>query len=186
MCTPSAHRGRNRPPDSLELDSQRAVSHQSVLGIKSMSSVRVAKVLNHWAVSPTPARLLFTERHYQLIINLVPSPGSHSAESDIHFTNISWVSAVLGTVQERSNLYPALRELTLRKKMTARTQTSMHQSMPKSKVRHGSSIPVTPVLGKFKVKFRYIEWEVSQFKTQSQLDRTEQQQKPTTPKKCVY
>lgn len=62
----------------------------------------------------------------------------------------------------------------------------MHQSMPMSKVRHGGSIPVTPVLGKFKVKFRYIEWEVSQFKTQSQPDRTEQQQKPTTPKKmCI-
>lgn len=89
---------------------------------------------------------------------------------------------MLGTVQERSNLYPALRELTLRKKMTARTQTSMHQSMPKSKVRHGGFIPVIPVLGKFKVKFRYVEWEVSQFKTQSQPDRIEQQQKHTTPK----
>lgn len=93
---------------------------------------------------------------------------------------------MLGTVQERSNLHPALRELSLRKKMTARTQTPMHQSMPKSKVRPGGFKPVTPVLGKLKVKFRYIEWEVSPFKTQPQLDRTEQQQKPTTPKNIVY
>lgn len=85
--------------------------------------------------------------------------------------------------QGRSNLHPVLRELILREKMKAKPQTSMHQSMPKSKVRHGGYICIIPIFRKysqgdqeFKVKFRYIEFEVGQFETWPQ-NKTNQQQK---------
>lgn len=82
-------------------------------------------------------------------------------------TSISQVSIELGVAQGRSNLHPVLRELKLRKKMKARTQTTMHQSMPKSKVGLGGYICVIPGFGKenqgdqeFKVKCRDLEFEV--------------------------
>lgn len=51
----SAGRGQKRVSDPLELELQGVIRHPTwVLKIQLRSSVRVARVLSHWGISPAP------------------------------------------------------------------------------------------------------------------------------------